>query len=348
MAETSPPAVVEPVSKPVQGLLSGADETPEICLYKGEEGAIDASFPQMEVPIIDLNLLTSSSPVGEDELGKLRSALGSCGCFQAINHEMEISFLEKIRGVAKQFFALPIEEKQKYSRTAGAIDGYGSSSLAVYWADVLYLTVSPEDQSKIRFWPQNPQDFRKILEEFTAKLSTVHSELLKSMARSLNLEEHCFLNQYGVRGRMNAKFNLYPPCPRPDPVFGIKPHADGSTITFLLQDKEVEGLQMLKDGKWYRVPIVPHALLVFIGDQAEIMSNGMFKSPVHRVMTNSERERITVAVFCFPESDKEIGPIEELIADGRMPRLYRNVSNFFEIYLKNSLSDKRPIDIVKI
>ncbi|KAL6974074.1 hypothetical protein U1Q18_028256, partial [Sarracenia purpurea var. burkii] len=82
MAETSPPAVVEPVSKPVQGLLSGTDEPPEMCLYKGKEGAIDASFPLMEVPIIDLNLLTSSSPAGKDELGKLRSALGSCGCFQ--------------------------------------------------------------------------------------------------------------------------------------------------------------------------------------------------------------------------------------------------------------------------
>ncbi|KAL6974075.1 hypothetical protein U1Q18_028257 [Sarracenia purpurea var. burkii] len=167
------------------------------------------------------------------------------------------------------------------------------------------------------------------------------------MARSLNLEEHCFSNQYG-EARMNAKFNLYPLCLRPDLVLGAKPHADGSAITFLLQDNEVEGLQILKDEKWFRVPIVPHALLVFVGDQAEIMSNGMFKSPVHRVVTNSERERITLAMFCFPESGKEIGPVEELIADGRMPRLYRNVSNFVEIYLQNYQPDKRPIDIVKI
>ncbi|MCD7457039.1 hypothetical protein HAX54_033956 [Datura stramonium] len=71
---------------------------------------------------------------------------------------------------------------------------------------------------------------------------------------------------------------------------------DGFAITILFQDKEVGGLQTLKDDKWYRVPITPDALLVNIGDQVEITNNGLFKSPVHRAMTNSEKERITVAI----------------------------------------------------
>ncbi|KAI8556161.1 hypothetical protein RHMOL_Rhmol05G0230500 [Rhododendron molle] len=51
-----------------------------------------------------------------------------------------------------------------------------------------------------------------------------------------------------------------------------------------------------------------------------IMSNGMFKSPVHRVVTNSERERLTLAVFCLADSKMEIGLVEELI-DGQRLRL---------------------------
>ncbi|CAK9163532.1 unnamed protein product [Ilex paraguariensis] len=146
---------------------------------------------------------------------------------------------------------------------------------------------------------------------------------------------------------MIARYNLYPPCPRPDLILGVKPHADGTAITFLLQDKEVEGLQVLKDDQWFRVPIVPNALLVNVGDQAEIMSNGMFKSPLHRVVTNSERERMTLAVFCTPGSDKEVQPVEELIGENR-PRLYKKVKNYVDIFFQNYQQGKRPIEAAKI
>ncbi|KAJ6731843.1 CODEINE O-DEMETHYLASE-LIKE [Salix purpurea] len=74
---------------------------------------------------------------------------------------------------------------------------------------------------------------------------------------SLNLEESCFLDQYGEQPLVTARFNFYPPCPKPDRILGVKPHADASAATFLLQDKEVEGLQFLKDNEWFRVPNLP-------------------------------------------------------------------------------------------
>ena len=92
------------------------------------------------------------------------------------------------------------------------------------------------------------------------------------MAKSLNLADNCFLEQMGERSTMFARFNLYPPCPRPDLVLGLKPQADGSAITFVLQDKEVEGLQFLKDNQWIKVPDIPPALLINIGDQAEVIA----------------------------------------------------------------------------
>jgi len=58
----------------------------------------------------------------------------------------------------------------------------------------------------------------------------------------------------------------------PDHVLGFKPHADGSTITFLLQDKQVEGLQVLKDDQWFKVPIIPDALFINVGDQIEVIT----------------------------------------------------------------------------
>lgn len=104
------------------------------------------------------------------------------------------------------------------------------------------------------------------------KLKNLNEFLLKAMARSLNLEENCFLRQYGESESASivARFNFYPACPRPDLALGIKPHADASAITFLLQDKEVEGLQVLKDDQWFRVPVVPYSILVNVGDQVEV------------------------------------------------------------------------------
>jgi len=77
------------------------------------------------------------------------------------------------------------------------------------------------------------------------------------------------------------------------------------------------------------------------------MSNGMFKSPVHMVVTNSQRERNTLAVFCLPEREKEIGPVEELI-DEKRPRTYKTVKNYVDIYFQNYQHGKRPLDAAKI
>jgi isopenicillin N synthase-like dioxygenase len=77
------------------------------------------------------------------------------------------------------------------------------------------------------------------------------------------------------------------------------------------------------------------------------MSNGIFKSPVHRVVTNSERERISLAVFCIPEPGKEIGPVDGLVNESS-PRLYKKMKNYVDIYFQYYQQGKRPIDAAKI
>ncbi|KAH8506417.1 hypothetical protein H0E87_013294 [Populus deltoides] len=129
------------------------------------------------------------------------------------------------------------------------------------------------------------------------------------MARSLNLEDRCFLDKYGEWETMLARFNFFPPCPMPNQAHGLKPHADVSAITIVLQDKEDEGLQFLKDDQWFRVRVLPHALLINVDDQAEVISNGLFKNPVHRVVTHSERDRTFVAMFCNPDPDNDTEPL---------------------------------------
>ncbi|KAH7865696.1 hypothetical protein Vadar_010030 [Vaccinium darrowii] len=151
----------------------------------------------------------------------------------------------------------------------------------------------------------------------------------KAMPKSLQLKENCFLDQFGERETLQARFNYYPKCQRPDLILGLKPHADGSGYTFILQDEI--GLQIFNNDKWHTAPNVPHAILVLMGDQMEIMTNGVFKSPVHRVLSNSERDRISIAMFYTPEKGKEIGP-EEGLVDGERPQLFKRVKDYADIH----------------
>lgn len=102
------------------------------------------------------------------------------------------------------------------------------------------------------------------------KIRSVMDVVFKATARSLKLEEDVFLKHFGGKTVMQARFNYYPPCSRSDMVLGLKPHSDKSGITVLLQDQEVEGLQIFKNNEWSRVPTIPHALIVNLGDQMEV------------------------------------------------------------------------------
>lgn len=56
----------------------------------------------------------------------------------------------------------------------------------------------------------------------------------------------------------------------------------------------------------------------------QIMTNGIFKSPVHRVMTNTKKERLSVVLDYSVDSEREIEPSAQLVNEKR-PALYRKV-----------------------
>ncbi|KAF8016651.1 hypothetical protein BT93_H2002 [Corymbia citriodora subsp. variegata] len=290
----------------------------------------------MVAPVVDLGLL-ASLPSAAGELFKLNSALTSWGCFQAINHGMSSSFLSKVRELMKQFFTLPMEEKQKYASPADDMEGYGSDMVlseqqVLDWNERLPLIVSLEDEGKLNIWPQKPESFRDTVQEYSVKLQAIVDVVLKAIALSLNLEENCFLDQVGERGKMYTRLNYYARCPRPDLVYSLKPHADGSTLTIVLPDEEVQGLQFLKVDQWISVSTIPEAVLI----------NTRYNGALCRVVTNTTSDRISVAVFCCPEEEKEIGPADGLINE-ETPRLYKKI--FYSDYYQLG---KRPIEALKI
>ncbi|CAN1252786.1 Jasmonate-induced oxygenase 4 [Linum perenne] len=242
-------------------------------------------------------------------------------------------------------FILPVEEKLKFKAKCKedvGYHGYGFGETtrecgSEEWCDRFNIITSPLAQRKMHYWPDNPAQFRKIMEEYSIKAEKLMEQVLKGMARSLNLpDDNSFVEEMGSEPRISATFNLFPTCSRPDRVLGVNNHTDASVLTFLVQDKQVEGLQLLlDDGEWVRVPTTPSdALVISIGDQGEIMSNGKFKSRIHRATVNMAMSRKTLGLFCIPELDKTIGPAKGLVNGTTSAAKYNKVTNYELDYFK--------------
>ncbi|CAD6340057.1 unnamed protein product [Miscanthus lutarioriparius] len=253
-------------------------------------------------------------------------------------HGMPEALLDDIREVAREFFHLPSKEKLKYAnQTEGGEfqnEGYGTDRVdtdeqILDWCDRLYLQVQPEDARQLRLWPDHSPSLGNLLHEYTLRSEQVAKQVLRAMARTLGFGEDFFVGRHvGEKVATYARLTYYPPCPRPDLVHGLKPHTDNSVITTLLLDRDVGGLQVLKDGRWVDVPVLGYDLLVVVGDEMEIMSNAVFRAPTHRVVT-SHRERMSLVLFYQPEPHRDLQPAEELVDDAR-PALYKklNVKTF--------------------
>jgi isopenicillin N synthase-like dioxygenase len=79
------------------------------------------------------------------------------------------------------------------------------------------------------------------------------------------------------------------------------------------------------------------------------MSNGIFKSPVHRAVANAEKERISLAMFHGLDPEKDIEPATDLLHE-EQPAQYRKLkakeylAGFYEHFSRGT----RFIDAVKI
>lgn len=355
MADAEPWKAVK-IPPIVQELATGVQEPPSryVIPEQNRPTAAGSEMPD-PIPIIDLSRLSDNCA---DEVAKLWSALENWGLFLAVGHGMEQSFLGEVMKVTREFFKLPLEEKQKYSNLVNGnevrIEGYGNDMVVsekqiLDWCDRLYIIVEPENRRIYSLWPTQPPSFRDILSEYTVRCRQIANLFLQNLAKLLDLHEDYFVNMFDENALTYARLNYYPNCPKPEHVFGMKPHTDASVITVVFIDDNVSGLQLQKDGVWYNVPIVPNALLVNVGDVMEILSNGFFKSPIHRVVTNAEKERLSLVMFYTMNPEKEIEPLSELV-DEKRPRRYRKtttndyIAKLFETFARGTLA----IDTVKI
>ncbi|GLJ27814.1 hypothetical protein SUGI_0545880 [Cryptomeria japonica] len=312
------------------------------------------TFPprHLDIPIIDMGMfLRDSDLCRQKELEKLGTACQQWGFFQAVNHGIPLSLTERMKVIVREFIQLPLEEKLKYK--IQEIEGYGQSFVAsddqiLDWADIMSLTTQPTENKKMDFWPTKASDFIETVDQYALEIQKFGNTVLCLLSENAGLKPDHFTNMSGKMTQF-MRMNYYPPCPRPDLVLGVSPHSDTGCLTVLLQDDETVGLQICKDGEWVPVQPIPGALVINIGDMLEVISNGIFNSIEHRAVTNMDSDRISIAMFCAPSGETEVGPAPELI-DELHPCKYRKFirQEYMQHYFSSRLDGKGSLEFAKI
>nr|AUM57447.1 flavonol synthase [Camellia fraterna] len=292
----------------------------------------------LEVPVIDLG----GGDSDEERVVRMVEEAGrEWGIYQVVNHGIPDELISKLQRVGKEFFELPQEEKEVYAKDAESksIEGYGSKLQKEVegkkgWVDHLFHKIWPPSAINYHFWPKNPPTYREANEEYAEQMRGVEEKLFKWLSLGIGLEGDEFNKKLGGDELVYLmKINYYPPCPRPDLALGVVAHTDMCALTILVPN-EVPGLQVFKDDHWYDVKYIPNALIVHIGDQIEILSNGKYKAVFHRSTVNKDTTRMSWPVFLEPPEDLEVGPHPKLVNDDDNPPKFKTKKYKDYVYCK--------------
>ncbi|KAJ0987671.1 hypothetical protein J5N97_006027 [Dioscorea zingiberensis] len=320
----------EPIVR-VQSLSeSGTGNIPERFIKPPSEREAAQLVPEMtkSIPVIDVGGLANEKyTYSEETMRAISNACEEWGFFQLVNHGVSKDVMEKAREVWREFFHLPMEEKEVYSNSPTNYEGYGSrvgveKDATLDWSDYFFLHLLPENQRNYNEWPNLPTSLRKMTEKYGNEVVKLCMFLMEMLSMSLGLDKGYIREAFG--GDDNGaclRVCFYPKCPQPDLTLGLSAHSDPGGFTVLLADENVPGLEVRKGDSWVTVQPLPGAFIVNIADQIQVLSNGTFKSVEHRVQVNSRKERLSMALFFNPKGDVPIGPAEQLLSPEK-PALY--------------------------
>ncbi|GMI83960.1 ARABIDOPSIS THALIANA GIBBERELLIN 3-OXIDASE 3, gibberellin 3-oxidase 3 [Hibiscus trionum] len=286
------------------------------------------------LPINDDKPLLPVIDIGKPDAYELvRHACEEWGAFQVINHGVPLSLFSETVFQARRLFSLPMEKKHLVARPPSGTAGYGSHRISAFfpklmWTEGYRMMGSPVEHAR-KLWPQDHAKFCEVMEQWQAEMKTLTERIVAMMFGSLGLtneeEMQWFESQNGCDQPLCVlQLNSYPVCPDPERAMGLAPHTDSSLIT-LLDQGNISGLQVYKEGEgWVSVEPIEGAVVVNVGDLMQVVSNGRFKSVLHRAVVNKTHHRVSNAFFYGPPWDVKVSPLRKLV-DSDHPQLYRSL-----------------------
>jgi len=289
----------------------------------------NADLPWAELVTLDLE--DYGRPGGKERLAQqLEHAVHHVGFFYVKNFGLTQEQVDQQFTLAKNFFDLPVEEKEKYEVRYAEADynGWRRPGRA--------LQASAKDNVEMYNFPKFTKDFegkynhpdliKAHLSEIEAFHRTLHANvilpLLRLFAIVLQLPDEEYLakqHTYDRKSEDHFRYMLY--YPRTEEEWAASKygttggHTDLGTLTLLFR-QPVAGLQILgEDGNWTYVSAQPGTITVNLADTISHLTGGWLKSSVHRVVApprdQREYKRTGLLYFARPHNDTVLVPITD-------------------------------------
>jgi isopenicillin N synthase-like dioxygenase len=264
-------------------------------------------------PVIDISpWLDPSTSNNEDRQHVMKQVLveaTTSGSFNIIGHGIDDNIFDRLYSSAQSFFSMSLEQKMQYSsrdnragyvanrnESMASIHKSGSSKEQKDLKETFSMSYPPNFDGNVK----GPQEFHDAMAEYIEQLQSVTIALKQiftaalSSAKGIDLPtSYLKYVEKDATGLLRA--SSYPNTPGFEDATKLLPHSDFGTITIIASPEE--GLEEIRGGRWYKVPMSKGELHVNVGEVYTMWSNGIFKNNIHRVSKEARRDRISFPYF---------------------------------------------------
>lgn len=282
------------------------------------------------VDLVDIDLSKFDDPTTRKELAKeLLEGVVKHGFLTISNHGITQELCESQVSLAHAVMTLPPEEKAPYEATpeedakgryvgfkpAGQLGTKGGFHKTLDHYNI--LTYDPENH-------QHPAILRPHMGEINELISFIRSNILRkllvlvSMILEVPEETVAATHAFGKESTEYLRYMIYNPRTTDDNQkyrdLYLAGHTDWGSFTFLFS-QPISALQILTlSGEWKWVQYLPQSLVVNVGEALELLTGGLFKATIHRVIkppADQERDkRIGIIYFARPVDEQSLEPID--------------------------------------
>ena len=269
--------------------------------------AEDEVFPN-SIPVVDMRLFDKKETRLEF-IEQFASALHEIGFCALINTEFNDKALEVAYRSVQTFFKSSQDKKKEIS----------FPNLSGQRGFVLSEIAQGEKNKDVKeflhfglnrnYWP-TWMNLQEPIEELIFNLNQYAEKIEQAISIFLGQNEQ-FLSSKTKHGDSLLRA-LYYPLNDNKQQFWAAEHTDIDLFTILPMSTEA-GLQVLYKEQWIDVKVPKGAFIINCGDMLENLSNGYFKSSVHRVISQKGKERFSIVYFVHPGKDEDISPLHEAV-----------------------------------
>lgn len=250
----------------------------------------------------------------------LKAALEEHGFFSITNHGVSEELLTKCYSLAKDFFNLPRDVKDKYhEKFLKGARGYTPLGIETAVGETI------PDQKE--FWHHGPNvndsfdsripknisvsqiaDFNNQFDLLFHQLNLLGLKVLSSIALILG-KEPSFFDSWACKGNSVLRLIHYPPVQDKSNILRARAHEDINLITLLVGAEE-SGLEVQnRDGDWVPIEAKSKSIVCNIGDMMQLVTRSQLKSTTHRVIDDkagSSSSRYSMPFFLHPSPEVEL------------------------------------------